>query len=211
MSLILPYNKEFLRGEGGFIKPSGEIVRTGGQHERWSRDYCNGDEYDFLHSICYAWEGNEYIKERWVYYQQSRQYTGKREDIDIYESSKLSKEDLQLYKLWVEHNEERGIGYRYMYSDFIVFILGWDKLETVMRSCFTTTCNEPYTRFYNYFLMDWYIDHQTKKKYDNQKKTFIWDEKEDWYIKDQANKKAEEEINQIKKEVPFHERHLFFK
>lgn len=73
--------------------------------------------------------------------------------------SKLTKEELILYKHWLEQNEYNK---RNMYSDFLVDVLGFDKILTIMRKSITTTTFEPHVRFYNYYLMDWYIDVRKK-------------------------------------------------
>ncbi len=153
-TLILPYNQELLRSDGGYFKPSGEIVFTNGTHERWARKYCEGDRYESLKRLSMISLGDAYLDEYWEVYKKEKNYTGRRQDIDVYESRNLSAEEIKILKIV----EEQGISYRYMYSDFLVYILGWDKLETIMRECITTTCVTPYTRFYNYFLMGWRID-----------------------------------------------------
>ena len=65
--------------------------------------------------------------------------------------SKLTKGELILYKHWLEQNDYNK---RKMCSDFLVDVLGFDKILTNMRKSITTTTLEPHMRFYNYYLMD---------------------------------------------------------
>ena len=47
---------------------------------------------------------------------------------------KLTKEQLELYKLWLESNRHTGN----MDSDFMVYILGFDKIVTIMKRTILT-------------------------------------------------------------------------
>ena len=69
--------------------------------------------------------------------------------------SKLTKEELILYKYWLE---QKGFNRKEMSSDFLVSVLGFDKVLTLMKKSIATTSLEPHIRFYNYYLMDWYVD-----------------------------------------------------
>lgn len=85
-----------------------------------------------------------------------------------------------------------------MYSDFMVFILGWDRFETIKRQCFFTTDDKPYTRFYNYYLMDWTIQHDCKMKYDEKSKIFVWDNNQDSWKRYNYDEQVYKEILQLK-------------
>jgi len=183
MSLIIPYDDKFDRGDGAFISPSNEIILTHGEHERFAGKYCSGIDYLF-----------------------SRRSSTK--NGDPFSLSKLTKEQLELYKLWLEKKE---CNKRKMHSDFMVFVLGFDKVETIMRRAITTTSNIPHIRFYNYYLMDWYIDKHTPMKYNPEIGLFEYDEPKDWMIKYSEDRKFEYEINEIKQKVLIKDRPLFFK
>lgn len=204
MSLILPYKKEILRGNGCFIKPNCEIMYLSHTHERAAYDYCKGPDYSYLCRLRSDLD-NKHINEIFESYKEFVGYTGKREDIDIYSSSKLSEGELRLFKLW-ESKEYNS----HQYSDFMILVLGWDKLNTLRRVVFTTTCDDYYTRFYNYLLMECDIDHQTRKIYYEQTQNFEWDGRY-YYINRKKDRKVEEEIKKIRSEVPINERHLFFR
>lgn len=205
MNLILPYNDNFYKGDGGFISPSNEIFLTYGKHEKFSRDFCQGNDYDFLQDIISGWS---YYSTHFEEYKKIYNFNGTINDIDIYKSSKLTKEQLELYKLWLEENEFHR---RKIYSDFMVYILGFDKVETIMRRTITTTNNSPHIRFYNYYLMNWNIEKQSPMKYNSEIKEFEYDEPKNWFIMYNEDRKYEEEINEIKRNVLVKDRHHYFK
>lgn len=181
MGLIIPYDSTLGNGDGAFISPSNEIILTYGAHERFSAKYCHGSNY------------------------LSFDYSDKNED--PFSLSKLTKEELELYKLWLEENEFC----RKMHSDFMVYVLGFDKIETIMRRAITTTSRQPHTKYYNYYLMDWYIDEQSPMKYNEETGLFEYDEPENWITHYNEDRKVEEEINEIKSKVLKKDRHHFFK
>lgn len=98
-----------------------------------------------------------------------------------------------------------------MHSDFMVFVLGFDKIETIMRRAIIITSRQPHIRFYNYYLMDWYIDKNTPMKYNEETVLFEYDEPKDWMIYYNEDRKVEDEINEIKTKVLRKNRHHFFK
>ena len=182
MSSIITYDSNLGNGDGAFITPNNEIILTYGEHEGFAAKYCSGIDY-FYSSLS---DKNK----------------------NPYASSKLTKEQLELYKLWLEQNEFYR---RKMRSDFMVFVLGFDKIETIMRRAITTTSRQPHIRFYNYYLMDWYIDKQTPMKYSEETGLFEYDEPKDWMIYYNEDRKVEDEINEIKAKVLRKDRHHFFK
>ena len=80
-----------------------------------------------------------------------------------------------------------------------------------MRRAITTTSRQPHIRFYNYYLMDWYIDKKTPMKYNEKTGLFEYDEPKDWMIYYNEDRKVEDEINEIKAKVLRKDRHHFFK
>lgn len=182
MNSIIPYDPKLGNGDGAFIKPNNKIILTYGEHERFAAKYCSGKDYLF--------------------------YNSSDKTKDPFSLSKLTKEQLELYKLWLEKNEFYS---RNMHSDFMVFILGFDKIETIMRRAITTTSRQPHIKFYNYYLMDWYIDKKYPMKYNEEKGIFEYDEPKDWIIYYNEDRKVESEINEIKQNVLKKDRHHFFK
>lgn len=65
--------------------------------------------------------------------------------------NKLTKDELILYKYWLEQND---FNKRKMCSDFLVDVLGFDKIIKNISKTIATTTLFPHIRFYNYYLMD---------------------------------------------------------
>ncbi len=207
MSLIIPFEEELYPKEGAFIKPSGEIIFTYGKHERFASNFCNGNDYTFLSEVKYgsSWS---YYASYFEEFKREYNFDGEREDIDVYKTTMLSKEQLELYKLWLENYE---FARRNLYSDFMVYLLNFDKVETVMSRAITTTSSQPHLRFYNYYLMDWYIDCQPPMYFNENNGKFEYSSTDDWYLKYAEDRQIEIEINKIKSKVLVKDRHLFFK
>lgn len=204
MAIIIPYEEKLYTNEGAFIDPNGNILFTYGRHLGFATNYCLGRKYDYLLRLRY---GNTYDPNAFEDYKREQNYQGRQEDIDIYSSSQLKNEQLELLKLYLD---DFYFARQYDFSDFLVFLLHFDKVETVIRRCITTTDSQPHIRFYNYYLMDWRIDHQAPMKFNSETSTFEYDEKDDWVVS-QDDKEAEEEIKEIKSRVLIKDRPLFFK
>lgn len=198
----IPYKDDLYDKEGAFISPSGEIIYTFGEHESYASKYCKGKDFDFLSSIKGGY-GHINFEE----YKKSNNFEGTIDDLDVFKSSKLTKNELEIFKLWLESDRCGG---KYLFSDFLVYLLGFDKIETVMRRAITTTCPMPHVRFYNYYLMEWYIKCFPKMKYDNQSGLFEFDNSQLWFD-GLEEKEAEKEIEEIKSNVLVKDRHLYFR
>lgn len=120
----------------------------------------------------------------------------------------LTKEELILYKYWLE---QKDLNRRKVCSDFLVDVLGFDKILTIMRKTITTTSTEPHIRFYNYYLMDWYIDIRSRYVYNNSTGMFEPIQKDNFILISTEDRKIENEINEIKANVKVKDRHYFFK
>ena len=185
MSVIIPYEEKLKTGSGAFIDPNGKILFTNGEHLAFATRYCYGCSQESL--INYNDEElNQYLDN----------------------FSCLNKKQLELLKIFLKD---------YQYSrtsidicDFLVFVLQFDKVETIVRECITTTSKEPHLRFYNYYLMDWRIDARPPIIYNQEAKKF----EEDLlysYIQSSKDLEAEEEIKKIKSKTLIKDRPLFFK
>ena len=185
MSIILPYNLDLARGEGAFITPEGEILLTHGRHEQFAIDYCNGiDCGDLLRQLFYD------------------------ESVDVYQTSKLSKEQLVLYKKW---KSSIGFTRKRPYSDFLGLVLGFDKVETIVDRCITTVNSNPYTRFYNYYLMGWDTKTLLPYKYNDQTDKFEMDRSLGSLFISIKDEEVMDEADEIRNKVLLKDRHLFFK
>lgn len=202
MSKIIPYNDKVGYSDGGFISPNGEIILVN-HHEIYANEYCYGKDYDFLRQIkynrsCYDFED----------FKKDYNFTGSREDIDVFASSKLTKEQLILLKKWLEKRERLTKG---ILSDFMTYVLKFDKIETVKRTAITTTSDEPYTRFYNYYLMDWKIDSYRPAIIFNQTTGCFEFAKRDYIVMNHDEREIKSELDEIKANVLRKDRHHFFK
>ena len=133
MSLIIPYEDKLDTCNGAVIKPNGSIIYTYEEHESFAKNYCRGKDYSLLTSSMI-------------------------EGVDIYSSSKLTKQQLELYKLWLKNKKFPSN------IDFMVYLLRFDKVGTLLGNAITTTNNKPHIRFYNYYLMDWEIQREVPKE-----------------------------------------------
>lgn len=120
----------------------------------------------------------------------------------------LTKEELILYKYWLEQKDyNRGK----IYSDFLVDVLGFDKILTIMRKTITTTSSNPHVRFYNYYLMDWFIDIRNRYFYNESTGIFEPIQKDNFIIVSEEDREMESEINDIKSKVKLKDRPYFFR
>lgn len=206
MNLIVPYEeKELYNCEGAFIKPDGEIIYIiYGCHESFSMEYCNGLEYSYLLRLR---SGDTHDSNAFEDYKKEHNFQGNKEDIDVFSSTKLTKEQLELYKLWKDKYE---FSRKNLISDFMVYILQFDKLETMRRTTITTTNPNRHIRFFNYYLMDWNIDYESPMKYNRTTEQFEFDNEKN-YLSSSEDREAEEKIRKIKSTVKKRQRHLFFK
>ncbi len=184
MNLIIPYEENIYTNGGAFIKSDGEFIYTHGPHEQFAQMFCNGPEYPALCEL-------------------------KTRDtcIDVYRSSKLTSEQLAIYKLWLTAYE---FAHHKSYADFMVSVLGFDKADVILQKTISTTVFNPHVRFFNYYLMDWYIDKQYPLIYDPEKGLFMYRENNSLIEMGQDREYAEE-IEEIKSRVLLKDRPLFFR
>lgn len=121
--------------------------------------------------------------------------------------SKLTKEQLILYKLWLESNRYP----RNMHTDFMVYVLGFDKIETIMKRAILTTSDCPHIKYYNYYLMDWRIEQTEKKIYNKETCTFEFKDANIWINNNIEDRKVKEELDDIKSKVLRKDRTSFLK
>lgn len=184
MSVILPYVPELEYQKRSFIKPNGEILTTTGKHKVWAKEYCIGSDCkDFQHLF-------------------------QLESIDsILSSSHLTIEKLELLKAWLQGKENFDEN---VFSDFLVYISRFDKTETRSRKVVSTTSSLPHVRFYNYALMGWQIEKITPERFN--KITGEFEPcPENGIISTHQDRNAQEELEDIKRNVLLKDRHYFLK
>lgn len=185
MSIIIPYDEKLEKRVGAFVNPSGNMLYVGREgHEQMAKDFCIGQNNDFILEC------------------------SNREQIDEYISSNLTKNQLQLLKLWLLNYK---VTRNNSYSDFLVYLLYFDKIEKIMQKSITTASLQPHVRFYNYYLMDWDIHEVAPIKYNYDTKTFEQLSLLKSGIITYKDDEAAEEIEQIRSQVRLKDRPLFFK
>ena len=118
----------------------------------------------------------------------------------------LDKRDLLLLRKWVELRGTQSCSN----SDFLVFMLSFDKVEAIVKKVITTTSPIPHIRFYNYLLMNWQLNIYPKMIY-NQEEDKIEYAYDNEFFRHSLDREKEEEILEIKSKVSLEDRHLFFK
>ena len=174
MSRILPYMQELEYQKRAYIKPNGEILTTTGKHKIWAKEYCIGSEYKDFRSL-FSKPASDIILPS-----------------TIIESSSLTKEQLELLKIWLQGKDN------------------FDKTETKNRKVITTTSPIPHIRFYNYDLMGWTIETHTPQKLSKELETFVSCNQEGIMLTHQ-DRNAQEELEDIKRNVLLKDRHYFLK
>ncbi len=187
MSKILPYISELEYQKRAFIKPDGEILITTGKHKIWAKNFCIGSECKDFQNLFSS--ENDTLPNR------------------IIDSSNLTIEQLNLLKLWLQGKTNLDEN---VFSDFLVYVSRFDKTETKNRKVISTTSPIPHIRFYNYDLMGWQIEKLTPEKFNNATGSFI-PCPEEGIISTHQDRNAEEELEDIKRNVLLKDRHYFLK
>lgn len=202
MENVIPYDKD-LCYDGGFISPEGKILYTPFGHEGFAMNYLRGIYYESLVSMKYGKTEPDFD-----FLRENFNFNGSIEDIDEYASSPLSPEKREELKRWevlhAWHKKNNA------YSDFMVHVLGFDKVESVMRRRITTTSRQPNIRFYNYRLMDWDVVSRNPMRYipDEDDFDYVEDDTDIWINDDYV---ADQEIEELRGKILWKDRPLFFK
>lgn len=118
--------------------------------------------------------------------------------------SNLNKDELVLYKnfcmLYKGNMKDIDL-------DFITLVLSYDKIHN--SNIITTTSLEPHIKYYNYYLMDYYIDLRNRLVFDGNR--YVEINREDYVIKTEIDSKIQEEINNIKRKVKKEDRIYFMR
>ena len=122
-------------------------------------------------------------------------------------NNRLPDIDRKLFELWKKSNQKLGISRE---EDFLIYVALYDKIENVVKRRITTASQTPYERYFNYCLMDWNINRKRPLIYNPETEKF---EKlhTGWEYTNYEDLEAQAEAEEIKKNVPYEDRHLFFK
>ena len=199
----IPYMPILSNCGGAFIAPNNKILYVDNNHERFAMNYCHGEHYYLLNSI-----KNDYPAYDFEEFKQQYNLNLDKEDINLFSSSSLTLEQLYLFKLWLNNTQ---FDFKTCYTDFLVFILNFDKVENILKNTITTSNQYPHIRFYNYYLMDWNIDTHNSLKYNPDTKLFEPLYNDNIFVASYLDREYEEEIYEIKSKVKLKDRPYFFK
>jgi hypothetical protein len=208
MSLIIPYKEDLNKNRGTFIRPNGEILSSFDLHNDFARHYCFGPLYEpLMHCLHFSSSSNDdtTFQELFNLLKKYHNYKGTIEEVNEYSSSKLTIEQLKLFKLWLKCSEQFDLT-----SDFMIYVLNFDKVETIRRTTIITTNPNPHIRFFNYYLMDWDVIDYPPMKYNSDTGMFEFDES-NYFLGNSNDKMTEDKIEEIKEKVLIKDRPLFFK
>lgn len=201
MNAILPYERNLATSDGAYIMPNGKFIYPFNGHEMYAHDYCNGKYFYELNrvrqdALSGCLDELSISDEYWNHLKKMLGYTGERKDVDIYLSSKLNQDELKLYKLWMQEYEFTK---NHLYSDFLNFVLGFDKVDTIMRHGISTTSPTPHVRFFNYYLMGWNVWVHPLQVFDEKTGAFFSIPRNNNHVLE--DREAEEEIEELKAKV----------
>ncbi len=193
MGLIIPYNEQLISGRGAFIKPNNEIIYVTKDHETTAQIYTRGEEFSKLKSLK-SKSDFEFAK-----FREETNFQGQKEDIDIYKTSKLTKDELILYKKWVNACKKEEIAL--IDEDFLVYVLGFDTLETIIGKFIKTTNPRGYRRYYNYLLNDFQVFCIPPKKYNEELEQFETVKTSEWQFLNDMEFKTLGDIEEVKQKI----------
>lgn len=214
MTIILPYDKKFETAQGGFVKPNGEILFSSiAGNEKTAMEYCNGPHLEELRSLITDRENGIFTEyDYYLYSSLLKKYPDfeeKLKQFGEYASTNLTKEELELYKKWIFVGDHRLVE---VTTDYMKYILGFDVVYPAWLSRRVLSPDMmPFTKWYNYALMDWHIIREEKKHWDDKSNGFKFIENEETLKTYYADKEVEEGIMALKRVVPLEERHKFFR
>ncbi len=205
MPIILPYDENVKQSDGAFVFKDDKIEYVGlGSHASLSFDYLYGKDYRLLLDLKY---GDD--EEAFYDYKKTMNMDWKnRDDVNEFLSSSLNKEQIELFKKWQEEFEFKNKDY---YTDFMVEVLGIDKVSTLSANRISSTKNTPHIYYFNYIIMGFNIDVRYPMEFNDEKNCFQYKNKDVSYAEILQDKKYKDEANEIIAKVPVKDRHLFFK
>lgn len=198
--MVVPYNFSLEDSDGAWISPSGNIIKTYNTHEGFAKNYCLGNNYEYLCKIKYKLSENKF--NRW---RLQSNFFGNREDINEFMGSRLTIEELELLKKWIKEFQYCG----HVYSDFLLSYLQFSKAQIITEKTITTTESSPYIKFWNYYLMNWDIDQIPRICYNSFNDRF--DILDGSFFENKDNEYAKKELDEIKLKVKKSERPNYFR
>jgi len=122
-------------------------------------------------------------------------------------NNRLAPQEKHLFELWKKYNKKYST---FREEDFLILVALYDKIENVVKRQITTAGTSPYKKFYNYCLMDWKIKRENPLIYNQEKQQFE-ELHTGWEFTNNEDVEIQQEIDEIRKNVPYEDRYLFFK
>ena len=107
----------------------------------------------------------------------------------------LNKEELKLLRIWLKTNKDAS------FCDFLVYVLGYDKIITDTCKAIVTTSSMPYKKYYNYALYGYRIESHLPQIYDKKEKVFVPSMDELYVVERTKDQEIEDEIFSLKKSI----------
>lgn len=205
MVKILEYDKNLLQSEGAFIFNNDKIEYIGLRgHASYAMNYLLGPDYYQLLGLKHSHD-----KEVFNDYKRTMNMNWENQsDVNEFLSSNLNEEQLELFKKWQEEFEFKNRNY---YTDFMVEVLGIDKVSTLSANRISSIKKQPHIYYFNYIISGFEIDARYPMEFNKKDNCFKYSDmgisSTEWL----EDKKYEDEANDIKLKVPVKDRYLFFK
>lgn len=238
MVSIVPYIDGIIESDGAVVFPNNQVKLINDSHNEYSYRYILGKDYDYLKSLCDSVTiyDDEYrklkIKEKEAkskverdYYafmssilqneasERFNDYVKKHnlswrsiDDIDPYISSPLSENEKILLNKWLETRHGKDA-----YSDFLLQVLGIDKIHTITSLYIFTTSSCPYIKYFNYYLMGFEISEQYPMKYNEVSGKFAFYDEDCLSFLKEKNLQYKEDASELRSKILIKDRHLFFR
>ena len=202
MSIVIPYDKNLARKNGSLVDPAGTVLEVETTHEDFAENFCKGKHYELYKSIL---EGRSFFCNHFEDFKRLYGFEGSIDDLTELASSELVERQLNLYKLWIKACTEQKT---HTTLDFMTCVLRYDKVEKILTNTISTSFQSPHVRYYNYYLMDWDIQYLKPMRYNKETGLFEYIDNSILLSEDSD---AEDEIDEIKKNVEYESRPLFFR
>lgn len=189
MDKILPYHENIYIKKGTFIQPDGRFISFDMLHEEFFKLYCLGNDYSSLFHL-YQENPSLYQKKLMNYCR----ILNKDPSLGYFITSSLSKDQISIYEAWDRLYPSNHI-------EFMIQVMGWDKVESLSYRNITTSSMNPHIRFFNYYLMDWDITQLERFYYDENDDKFYKQEIHEFSLQNKNDILYEEKILDIKNKV----------
>lgn len=173
---IIPYNQGLKHVSGCFLLPDNTLIHASTQHEIHAQSILNNTGFSEKYDLNFNAVG---------------------------QSLKFNENELDLFKKYLKFIKESN-QYLDVYSNFLVQVLEFDRMRLNTTNTIVTANSNPYTKFYNYFLMEHEIQQIPKLILKNDKFDYFYEIEEKEF-------EVYEELQLKKKMIRYNQRYQYFK